>query len=250
MKIKDFAKSVGKTLSKNMGTGLAVGAMIGVAVTCYFVAKEAPKVKEALEELDEEAGIGEKVVTVAKTCKKSIIFGVATEGMILGSNFAHRRTIATLTAFAATQVTKKNEVEVAARKIFGDDADKIQRTIVEEHLHQPEVLETAIYTGHGNVLCYEPLCGHFFYASKAFIQSTQISLEKNAMEYAEEYISLNDWFDSLNLPMTLFGDHYGWAYNGIDETVGISFDSGIVEGLPYLIIKYDEMPTEMGCLEC
>jgi hypothetical protein len=241
-------KNLGKTLSKHMGSGLAVGAMIGVVVTCYFVAKEAPKAKEALEELDEDAGAVEKVKTVAKTCKKSIISATATEAMILGSNFAHKKTIATLTAFAATQVTKKEEVEKAAKKLFGDDAPKeIHKDIVETKMHQPEVKENAIYTGHGNILCYEPLCGHFFYASRAFIENELVNLEKSAFRMGEDYITMNEWFDSLRLPMNLLGDNYGWPRDNDTDTIGISFSTGQVDGIPYLLIEYDELPIEMGC---
>ena len=246
MRINRFFRRVSKTLTKNMGTGLAVGAMIGVAVTCYFVAKETPEAKKNLEELDEESGTLEKAKTAVKSYKKSIASALVTEGMIFGSNFANKKEIAALTAFGMSQIGKRAEVEKATKDILGDKSGEVQKKIVETKLHQPEVLETAIYTGHGNVLCYEPLTGHFFYASQNYILNEALSLDKDSASYGYEDITLNDWLDALHLPECLLGENCGWAYNPDGNSVDIGFDSGVVEGLPYLSIRYKDLPAEFG----
>lgn len=245
MRVNRLFRKAGSFLTKNTGTVLAVGGMVGVAVTCYFVAKETPEAKEALEELDEDAGIVKKTVTGAKSYKKSIAAAVVTEGLILGSSFAYKKEIALLTAFGMSQMDRIKEIDKATKKVLGDDVGEINKAVVEEKLHQPEILESAIYTGHGNILCYEPLTGHFFYGSQNYILSEALKIDKDSARYGYSDVHLNDWLDALGLPTCILGESIGWEYNPNGDTIDITFDSGVVEGLPYLAIRYEAEPFDL-----
>ena len=247
MKFKRFIKMLGKGVKKNAASGLTVAGMIGVPVTGYFVAKETPAANKRLKD-NADKSKAEKLGIIVGSYPKSISAGLLTMGSIYGANHFNKKEIATLTAICATQASKNATYEKKVRELFGDEkAAEIENAVIEDRLHQPETMDTAIYTGHGNILCYEPFCGHFFYASQAYILKAALELDKCAKNYSQDYIELNDWFCELRLPESDVGNDFGWPYNPDDVTIDVSFDHGLTpEGLPYLKIVYADRPSEIN----
>ncbi|MBQ5562679.1 MAG: hypothetical protein IIT39_04770 [Clostridia bacterium] len=79
-----------------------------------------------------------------------------------------------------------------------------------------EVESTAIVTtGYGDTLCYETLSGRYFYSDIEKIRAAVNRANKIILE--ESYISLNEFYDELDLGHTGIGDSIGWgvAHTGL-----------------------------------
>lgn len=231
--------------SKNAASGLAIAAMIGVPITCFFVAKETPEYKKKIEE-NPDAKLKDKILIGITSYKKSITAALLTEGAIFGSNHVNRKNIATLSALCASQAVNYKQFEEKANAIFGKEkVEKAKKKVVEEKLHQPEYLDEAFHTGHGNVLCYEPYIDKFFYASQAFVEQKAVELERDAARYKPDYIPFSDWLGALNLNFRggKFADDFGFQVFEFEESIGVRLIPGkTADGLPYLMLAYDSDP--------
>lgn len=246
MKLRKFGRILKRTIKKNLSTGLVVGAMVGVPVTCYFVAKETPKAMKALEEAEDCSKI-EKAGIMVSSYKKSIAFGAATEAMILGNHIKNTRRIAALTGLAASQVSKRKEVDKAVKELFGDDANEVQKKIVEEKISNSEIMSDAIQTGNGDTLCYEPVCGHFFYSSQRHIQQAIFDINESATKHYDDYVDFNAIFKELGLPTCTFGDNFGFPVPANGKVVEVVLDAEkTYEGLPYLVLNFMSDWTEIA----
>ena len=246
--IHRIARSTSKYLKKNAASGLTLAAVAGVGITAYFVAKETPKANKKLEE-NKDANIPEKVGVVVGACPKSIISGTVTVSCILGANYFNKREIATLSALCATQASKNINLEKKMRDILGKEkADEIKNEALKEEIGQhPEILEEAIRTGKGNVLCYEPLCSHFFYSSKRAIENAVTAVDNHCKKYGDDYVEANLWMAELGLPSAEILESYGFPYSPTDDSVSIYITGDTTgNGIPYLYINYTDMPIEFG----
>ena len=105
-----------------------------------------------------------------------------------------------------------------------------------------EVESTAIVTtGYGDTLCYETLSGRYFYSDIEKIRAAVNRANKIILE--ESYISLNEFYDELDLGHTGIGDSIGWgvAHTGL---INLNFSSQLTNnGTPCLVIGYDNIPV-------
>ena len=235
-------------IKKNAASGLTVAAIAGVVVTAYFVAKETPEANKKLEE-NKDANVPEKIGVVVGAYPKSIISGGVTVGCILGANYINKREIATLSALCATQASKNINLEKKMREILGQEkTDEVKNEILKEEIGQhPEILEEAIRTGKGNVLCYEPLCSHFFYSSKQAIENAVTAVDNHCKKYGDDYVEANLWMAELGLPSAEILENYGFPYSSTDDSVSIYITGDTTgNGIPYLYINYTDMPIEFG----
>ena len=232
--------------SKNAASGLAIAAMIGVPITCFFVAKETPEFNKKMEE-NKEADVKDKILLGITSYKKSIAAALLTEGAIFGSNHVNHKNIATLSALCASQAVNYKQFEEKANELFGKDkVTKAKQAVVEEKLHQPEYLEEAIHTGHGNVLCYEPYIDKFFYSSQAFIEQTAVNMGRDAQRYKPDYIPFNEWLNELKLYFRggKFAEDYAFQVFQFEDSIGVRCIPGkTADGIPYLMLAYDNEPV-------
>ena len=248
LKLNGIIKNAKKYVKKNAASGLTLAAIAGVIVTAYYVKKETPEANKKLEE-NKDANIPEKAGILIGAYPKSFAAGGITIGCIYGANYLNQKNIAALSAICATQASKNITIDKKMREIIGKEkTDEVNSEAIKEYIDKhPELLETAIRTGKGNVLCYEPLCAHFFYSSEGAILKDAANIDKRCKKFGDDYVEANSWMNELGLPDADILNSYGWPYDPTDDSVAIYCTADKTKnGTPYLVINYMDDPIEFG----
>lgn len=252
MKTSAITRTLGKFLSKNSSKLLTGAAVAGLFSTVYFAIKATPKacelIAEKKQELDvEKLPVRETVKTVAKVYVPTIISGAATAACMI----------------SATAIGDKKAAAIMAAANISDMAYKEYRSAVKEknpELHE-EILEgmsgnkllqtpcrkeDVIRTIHGDELCFDELSGRYFTADREFIR--EVVNNFNAQLIHDMSLSLNDFYDLLDLPHIGIGNTLGWNIRG--GTIDMHYSSMLTEsGKPVLVMTHYDMPHAGFCNE-
>ena len=125
--------------------------------------------------------------------------GVVTIGCILGANTVHtRRNAALASIYAISESAFREYKSKVVQEIGKTKESKIQDEIAKDHiLKNPVHNNNIIFTGNGDVLCYETLSGRYFTSSYETIRQKINDLNFRLRD--EMHISLNDLYYELNL---------------------------------------------------
>ena len=209
-------------------TVLTVGAVLGVAGTAYFSAKDGKKIcdtcsmvaseTENLDTADKIKHYIRRTPILAKPMWKPLVVGGATTVCILASHRISAKQIAALTATCAFLTRNRNYLE-----------DKLKETVGEERLAEikkeftkKEYVEKVVYGGptveisvlceendDPGILCFEGFSGRWFRCPKQAVLDAQ-----NAFRHLFEedyYCCLNDYYCLLGITMTQFGHLWGFV---------------------------------------
>ena len=116
----------------------------------------------------------------------------------------------------------------------------IRDKIDKEHIDRdPVSKKEVIVTKAGETLCYDSLSGRYFKSDIEQIKKAVNELNKTMLR--DMYVSLNEFYDELDLAHTDMGDQIGWKVdNGLVE---VDFSSQIAEdGTPCIVIRFDMPP--------
>ena len=253
--ISEIAKNLGGVISKNSPTiltGLAVG---GLVTTVIFTNRAAIKAHILLEDevefrTDEQEGIYHNPVDLTKkevlqlTWKlyiPAVCMGGATIACIIGANSINqRRNAALATVYNLTRVAFKEYEEKVVEQIGKNKAAKIKDEVAAEHLKSNPASQTeVIFTGNGEVLCYDELTGRYF---KSDIERIRRKInEMNKILLNDMWVNLNDFYYELGLPGTRFGDLMGWSLD--QGLVEVSFSTQLSDNdEPCLVLNYEVIP--------
>lgn len=176
-----------------------------------------------------------------------VIIGATTMGCAIGSTAINQKRIAVLsTAYALSErtVTELNKKMIST---IGEKKTKeVKDAIMEDRIKQNPPSECEIInTGYGNVLCTDYYTGRYFRSSVQKIGEAVNALSADVI--TDMYVSLNDFYDLLNIPRVPMGDDFGWNIDDTDRgRLPISFDSAVLtaDGLPCLCVEYDAKPRD------
>lgn len=211
-----------KTL-RNMPTVLMVGGVIGVIATSVAVAIASPKAKERLQyeedNKDEDLTKWETVKTLVPVYGLSVILGVATIGCIVGSNFANKKQIASLSAALAVGGRYVHRYKDKVKELFGDEMDQtIDEEIKVEHPDDTvftyeswsQILDNSSENNPGTpMLFYDLASGTFFEKTLEQVLLAEYHLNRNYILEGEA--TLNDWRFYLGLDTTETGNNLVWT---------------------------------------
>ena len=101
---------------------------------------------------------------------------------------------------------------------------------------------TIIFTGNGEVLCYDALCDRYFKSSAEKIRQQVLELNEDLRN--EMWLDLNDLYYAIGLPSTKLGNQVGFdidkGYIQVDYTGTLT-----PEGQPCLSIDMTVYPKHM-----
>lgn len=119
------------------------------------------------------------------------------------------RTMAAVAACELSGNALKEYQDKTAEK-FGEKADKeIKDEIAKDAVEKnPPANNQVIITGDGDYLCYDAMSKRYFRSTSEKIQRAILKLNK--LLQSENWCSLNDYYDWINLPGIEFGDDIGW----------------------------------------
>lgn len=229
----------------------------GVIAAIIFTAKKTPDAKKELDEAQEE---WEEIDDKEKRVKADYIFKrvrigvkhywvviVIAAGAItcfwLSNRISFKRFMSALTAAGIANKTKE-ELENKIKELDGEKhLTKLREEIdADRVMNNPPIQDQIINTGLGMHLCLEPISGRYFYSNIERIKRAVINCRDMLQKYG--YLSLNDWYNELNLDTT--EQQLCWSVSSIEEvnSFDISTSSQLTpDGIPVLVIRYDINPT-------
>ena len=243
---KDAKVMVSKR-SPEILTGLGIAGMISTTVLAVQATPKAIELINQAEDVKFDNGHGEpltvseKVKVAWKPYIPAAITGVASISCIIGASSVHaKRNAAIAAAYNLSQTAlteyKEKVVETIGEKKEQAIKDKIAKDKIKK---DPVSKSEVIVTGKGNTLCYDAFNSRYFYSD--IDQIKRAINELNRIMLNQMYVSLNDFYDELNLKHSGNGDELGWKLD--DGFIEVDFSSQLSDdGRPCLVIEYMVAP--------
>lgn len=239
-----------------MGIGIA-----GMITTTVLAVKGTPKALQLMEmrkvELEVESLTPvETVKTTWKCYIPAAVTGVASIACLVGSNSVNvRRNAALATAYKISE-TAFSEYRDKVVETIGEKKEKTVRDKVsEKQIKENPVTNTeVIVTGKGQTLCFDPLSSRYFYSSidKLNRAANKLNFDINTSPFANDGVTLNDFYDEIGIPGTATGDGLGWNLNtGLIEiypSAQIVEEGEEHEGEPCIVLNFTNPPQYDGWL--
>lgn len=225
-------------------TGIGIAGMI---TTTVLAVKATPKAIRLIEKAKEEKGEDLTKVETVKTCWKAYIPAAATcvastACLIGASSVSIRRNAMLATAYKLSE-TAFSEYKEKVVETIGDEKEKIVREkISEERIKKNPISKNEIImTDYGDTQFYETLSGRYFKSDIEQIKKVVNYLNKDMLQDMFGTISLNEFYDELELERIDLGDELGWRVDkGLIE---IDFTSKIADnGKPCIVLDYINAP--------
>ena len=225
-------------------TGIGIAGMI---TTTVLAVKATPKAIRLIEEAKEEKGEDLTKAETVKTCWKAYIPAAATcvastACLIGASSVSIRRNAMLATAYKLSE-TAFSEYKEKVVETIGDEKEKIVREKVSEERikKNPITKNEVIMTDYGDTQFYETLSGRYFKSDIEQIKKVVNYLNKDMLQDMFGTISLNEFYDELELERIDLGDELGWRVDkGLIE---IDFTSKIADnGKPCIVLDYINAP--------
>lgn len=228
--------------SPELLTGIGIAGFISTTV---LAVKATPKATKIIEDAERHKNRKLKTIETVKVAGKcyipTAVTGALSIACIIGARSVDsRRRAAIATAYALSEASLK-EYKDKVIEVVGENKERaIRDEIAKDRIkHHPVDQSNVIITDKGTTLCYDTVSGRYFYSDIDRIRKAENEL--NHQINVEMYVSLNEFYDLLDLESVAIGDDIGWNANyGL---VNINFSSQISsEGKPCLVLDYDVLP--------
>lgn len=200
-------------------TGIGIAGMITTTILAVKATPEALELLERAKNKKMETPEDEPKLTAVETVKAAwkpyvpaAIVGVtSTACLIGGTRVSLRRNAALATAYqlSTTALTEYKEkvVETIGERKERAIHDELAKDKVEKiPIQQSEV----IFTGKGESMCLDDLSGRYFKSDRNRIDRAVNKLNQRMTSGMEMYISLNEFYDAIDIPRIPMGDELGW----------------------------------------
>lgn len=241
-----FVKSAQVMVSKHTPEILTGIGIAGMITSTVLAVRATPKALQLMDERKfdlevEKLTVAETVKTTWKCYIPAVVTGAASVGCLIGASSVNaRRNAALATAYKLSE-TALNEYREKVAETIGEKKDKaIREQIDKDHIEEKPVSKNeVIITEKGNTLCYDTISGRYFKSDIDKIKKAVNELNRK-MVY-DNYVSLNEFYDELDLAHTSVGDDLGW--NMENGFIDIYFSSQIADdGTPCIVVNYDVAP--------
>lgn len=241
-----FVKSAQVMVSKHTPEILTGIGIAGMITSTVLAVKVTPKALQLMDERKfdlevEKLTVVETVKTTWKCYIPAVVTGAASVGCLIGASSVNaRRNAALATAYKLSE-TALNEYREKVVETIGEKKDQaIRDQISKDHIEEKPVSKSeVIITEKGNTLCYDTISGRYFKSDIDKIKKAVNELNRK-MVY-DNYVSLNEFYDELDLAHTSVGDDLGW--NMENGFIDIYFSSQIADDdTPCIVVNYDVAP--------
>lgn len=225
LEIAKYAKSIAKMASDNSPTLLTSMAVAGTFTTALLTGKASWRAAEIINQEEMKSGTAadfkqrfkERFPVVWKLYIPPVIVGAGTIACVIGANtVSSRRNAALLSVYTLSESAMKEYKEKVVEQIGDVKETKIRDAIAQDQVNaSPPQTSEIVFTGEGEVLFRESLTGRYFKSEMEAVRKSVNDL--NARLLNDGYVSLNDLFDELGLPVTGFGEEMGWKSDKLIE---------------------------------
>lgn len=250
-----LARDLRLSLSKHSPEILIGIGVTGMVATTVMAVKATPKALRLVEEKKQELEVDAltPVETIKATWKcyvPAAVTGVTSIACIIGSNSVNaKRNAALATAYKLSE-TAFSEYRDKTLETIGEKKERVIRDkISEKQLQENPVNKTdIIVTGKGQTLCFDPFSHRYFYSSLDKINraANKLNYKINTSPFFNDGVTLNDFYDEIEIPRTETGDSLGWSLNtGLIEiypSAQIVEDDEEHEGEPCIVLNFTKPP--------
>ena len=210
MNFKGIAKGAANFIRQHSTKILAGLAILSEAAGFYFMHKEAPIVRDRLDELDENAKWTDKLKVAAPVYLPAIGMFLLSSGSIVGGCVLGEKRIAAVTSLYTVTEAMARKTEEKLVEVLGDEkAKEVHSAVAKDILNEnPKTAENVIQTKHGNILFFEPLTGRYFRSSVDAVKNANVDFKN----YISNKIwgSVNDWYEFLDIGEASMGNYFAW----------------------------------------
>lgn len=250
MKPRNAIKLVGCFVKEHERIILTVITIGGAAVSVIKAIQHGPtferviddckKKKEAGEEIDVKEVAKELAIPAAEV---AIPFAISAGAAVLNHKKATEKIQALTTLYSATKMASE-EYQAATKKLAGEDLDREIR----EEMYKDKCfsdlrtgqVDQVYQTGHGVTKFFDAWSGRYFISDANYIKKVMNDFNQRLM--SENYLSLNEFYEDLDLQPIDGGKELGWntEYGLVDLYIDYVSDEG---DQPLGIVKFINMPS-------
>lgn len=249
--IAKLARSVRTGVVKYSPEILVAIGVSGMIATTVLAVRATPKALDILDEKAREEHRSvedftnlEKVKACWKCYIPAAVTGVTSAACIIGANTVNARRNAALAAAYTLSDTALREYQEKVVETIGEKKEQVIReNIAEDKIKNNPVTSNEIHiTNDGDMRCYDMLSGRYFKSDIEKIKKAVNELNRDMLTDMGGCVSLNDFYDVLNLSHTEIGDTLGWCVTkGLIE---VEFSAHLAEdGQPCLAMSHNNPPV-------
>ena len=252
MNFKNLTKTAG-TFMKSLASGtkahapeicVAVGIASGIAAVILAV-KATPKaeklIAEKKAELDtEKLPAKETVKTTWKCYLPAAALGLCSAGLIIsGSKISLNRTAAMGALYTVSRDAFEDYKASVKENADDETVKKIEDRAAEKTAGRVPENVTVISGNSGEDLMIDSLSGRVFKSSINAVDAAVNIFNKRLR--CDDMLSLNEWYDCIDLPDNGVGDMLYWH---IERTgyLEVRYGATIRDGKPYIVVNYNTSP--------
>jgi hypothetical protein len=238
------AKKLEKIILDNSPTILTGVAVAGTITTAVLTGRASFK---AIRILDEECDIRQEPIPY-KDCVKlvwpvyipPVVLGLGTVTCIVLSNrIGNRRAAALAAAYAISEKTMTEYKEKVIDKIGEHKERQIRDEVAQDQVKRTNGAQTILVSGNSDVLCFDAFSGRYFCSTVETIRKAENDLNHRVLH--DNYASLTDWYNLLDLDRTEFSDEVGW---NVDKLLEVSLSATLTaDDKPCLSINFNVAPV-------
>lgn len=245
-RVQQGVKNLGGAISRNSPAILTGLGCAGVLTTAILTGRATLRASEILkmETPDEQLPPAEIVKLTWKVFIPPVLVGASSIACIVGANTINTHRNAALAALYSLSETAFREYKEKVVEEIGRNKElKVRDSIAQDRVTTNPVGDrTIIFTGNGEVLCYDALCDRYFKSSAEKIRQEVLKLNEDLRN--DMWLDLNDLYYAIGLPSTKLGNQVGFdidkGYIQVDYTGTLT-----PEGQPCLSIDMTVYPKHM-----
>ena len=257
-KLKEAANVVTLFASEHRTSLMIGGGIAGMVIAGVTAVRVTPKASMLLEErrcskhdaylenteANPQLTIKDYIQVTWKYYLPPIALATVSAGAIIFAHKVDRKENAALAAAYAISESRLKEYSEKVLETVGEKKEKeVRNAIDKDRVNNNQPVDSEIIsTGQGDTLCMDAWNGRYFYSDIEVLRRAAVDLSRAVLN--DETVTLNDFYDRINLPMTKNGDFFAWEIGSHHEMIELSFSSQLdFKKRPVLVMDFKFAPT-------
>ena len=257
-KLKEAANVVTLFASEHRTSLMVGGGIAGMVIAGITAVRVTPKASMLLEErrcskhdaylenteANPQLTIKDYIQVTWKYYLPPIALATVSAGAIIFAHKDDRKENAALAAAYAISESRLKEYSEKVLETVGEKKEKeVRNAIDKDRVNNNQPVDSEIIsTGQGDTLCMDAWNGRYFYSDIEVLRRAAVDLSRAVLN--DETVTLNDFYDRVDLPQTKNGDFFAWEIGNHHEMIELSFSSQLdFKKRPVLVMDFKFAPT-------
>lgn len=257
-KLKEAANVVTLFVSEHRTSLMVGGGIAGMVIAGITAVRVTPKASMLLEErrcskhdaylenteANPQLTIKDYIQVTWKYYLPPIALATVSAGAIIFAHKVDRKENAALAAAYAISESRLKEYSEKVLETVGEKKEKeVRNAIDKDRVNNNQPVDSEIIsTGQGDTLCMDAWNGRYFYSDIEVLRRAAVDLSRAVLN--DETVTLNDFYDRIDLPQTKNGDFFAWEIGNHHEMIELSFSSQLdFKKRPVLVMDFKFAPT-------